>query len=183
MDGIAIGLGLLIAVSVVVFVSWPWWARRGALQLEGGSNVSPRERLAERREAVLAALRDLDFDRAVGKVTEEDHGLLRQALLAEAAEATAQLDEEQAEDTADLDARIEMEVLAARQALHAEREGMPLAVESACPACGRLSRPGDWYCSGCGTQLQAGCPSCGGVIHPTDLFCIACGAELAPAVS
>lgn len=83
--------------------------------------------------------RDLDFDRAIGKVTEEDHGLLRQALLAEAAEATAQLDEEQAEDDAGLDARIEMEVLAARQALHAEREGMPLAVESACPAGGESS--------------------------------------------
>jgi hypothetical protein len=122
-------------------------------ELEWGSNVSPRAKLAERHEAVLTALRDLDFDRAVDKVTEEDYGPLRQALLAEAAEATARLDAEQAGGDADLDARIEMEVLAARQALQAEREGIFRAVESVCPACGRAIRATDLFCVGCGTVL------------------------------
>jgi ribosomal protein L32 len=184
MDGVAIGLGLLVAGAVVVFVVWPWWTRRGAPQPESGDRVrSGGETLAERHEAVLTALRDLDFDHAVGKVAEEDYEPLRQALLVGAGDVIAQLDEEQAKAEADLDARIEAEVLAIRQTRRAEEDATAPASYNACPACGRVDRPGDVYCADCGAQLNASCSVCGRTAGPTDLFCVACGTELAVAIS
>src|SRR5574341_2510077 len=181
MDVAAIGVGLLVAGAVAVFVAWPWRARPVTHQPESDLAVSLRgsggETLVKRREAVLAALRDLDFDHGVGKVAEEDYAPLRRALLAEAAGVMSQLDEEQAKAEADLDARIEAEVLGVRQTLRAERE------DDICPACGRRSRSGDAYCAGCGTQLNAACAGCGRAVRSTDLFCTACGAELALAAS
>ena len=163
---------------MVVFVVWPWWTRRGAPQPESGDRVrSGGETLAERHEAVLTALRDLDFDHTVGKVAEEDYGPLRYALLAEAADAMTQLDEEPAAAQADIEARIEAEVLVIRQELNAESSS------NTCPSCGRPARPGDVYCASCGAQLNATCSTCGRGARPADLFCPGCGAELALAVS
>lgn len=192
MDGVAIGLGLLLAGAVMVFVARPWWAQRGDLEhglasRDGSVEDVHGEMLADRREAVLTALRDLDFDHAVGKVAKEDYEPLRQALLAEAAGVVAQLDDEWARVEADLDARIEAQVLAMRQTLRAERSRRVSAASPAnnpvCPICGQTSRPGDLYCAGCGTRLNAECPQCGRVVRPTDLFCAGCGTKLALAVS
>jgi len=181
MDVAAIGIGLLVAGAVAVFVAWPWRARPMTLQPESDLAVSLMGSgdgmLAKQREAILAALRDLDFDHGVGKVAEEDYAPLRQALLAEAADVVSLLDEEQANAEADLDARIEAEVLTVRQTLRAERD------DNVCPTCGRRSSPSDLYCVGCGTQLSAACAGCGRAVRLTDLFCAACGAELALAAS
>jgi hypothetical protein len=178
MDGAAIGLGLLVVGAVAAFVTWPWWTKHGALQLEAGSTArSGAESLGERHEAVLIALRDLDFDHAVGKVFEGDYESLRQALLVEAADIVTQLDEARATDQADLDARIESEVLAVRQELNADLSN------NACPSYGRAARSGDVYCASCGAQLNVTCPTCRRLARPADLFCTGCGAELALAVS
>jgi hypothetical protein len=133
--------------------------------------------LAERREGIILALRDLDFDHSLGKVAEEDYAPLRQALLAEAAGVMAQQDEGQAGADAGLDERIEAEVLAARQSLRAGQG------EKSCPTCGRRSRPGDAFCATCGARLAASCAVCGRPARSADLFCAACGAELALAPS
>jgi len=184
MNEAAIGLGLLVAGAVVVFVAWPWWTRRKGLESEFGARTRPQgETLAERYEAALTALRDLDFDRTIGKVTEEDYGPLRQTLLAESAAIMTQLDDERAATEADLEALIEAEVLVARQTLGAESRGGEPANDGVCPACGRAFRPGDRYCAGCGAQLNALCSECGRAVHPDDRFCTSCGAELALTVS
>ncbi len=185
MDSIAIVLGLLVTGAVTAFVAWPWWTRRGAPESEGVSEAdSGGETLAERREAILAALRDLDFDHAVGKVAEEDYQSLRQTLLAEAAEVMARLDEEQTTVEADLDARIEAEVLTIRQTMTGEDGVVALTGEDdVCPECGRATRAGDVYCAGCGARLNLACPECGRPVRPTDLFCTGCGAKSALAVS
>ena len=181
MDAAAIGVGLLVASAVALYVAWPWLARPGTLEPELGLAVSlggsEGGTLAKRREAILAALRDLDFDHGVGKVAEEDYGPLRQVLLAEAADVVSLLDEEQAKVEADLDARIEAEVLSVRQILRAERD------DNVCPTCGRPFSPGDLFCAGCGARLSAACAGCGRAVRSMDLFCTACGAELALAAS
>ncbi len=122
MNGVAIGLGLFVTLAVVAYTAWPWLARRRDLA-ESGAQVqlaqsTQGEKLAEQREELLTALRDLEFDYTVGKVLEEDYGPLRQSLLAKVADIMVQLDEVQAES--DLDVRIEAEILAARRVLHLE---------------------------------------------------------------
>lgn len=175
MDGVAIGLGLLVGGVVIVFIGWPWWGPPKAPQAELGSSsrsagAPPAKILTERREAVLNALRDLDFDHAVGKVTAEDYGPLRQTLLVEAAEITAKLDEERIATEIEHDPYIELD----RSVVHPPH---PVS-NGACPACGQVARPGAFYCTTCGTRLPLTCPKCGQIIHSADRFCTSCGTEV-----
>jgi uncharacterized OB-fold protein len=150
MNGVALVLGLLVAGAVIVFLAWPWRAPP--------SSDSQGETVDDRYEAVLTALRDLDFDQALGKVAAEDYGPLRQDLLTEAAGLVAQRDEE-------AEAGFET----------------PAGGEGACPACGRIALPDDEYCRGCGAELAPArprCPRCGRMVVPGDLYCRDCGTGL-----
>lgn len=51
-----------------------------------------RERLRQRYEAALTALREIDEDRLTGKIDADDHALEREALLKQGEELLAQLD-------------------------------------------------------------------------------------------
>lgn len=175
MDVIAISLGVVVAGTVGVYLAWPWWAKEG--QLNCASPERADETLNERHEQILSALRDLDFDHEVGKLTAEDYGLLRQSLLAEAAVVLTQLDESRA-GAADLDEEVETRILVVRRTLRTDqRPG------TACPTCSRPARSGDLYCGGCGARLASACPSCGKTVQPSDLYCGGCGVELALALS
>lgn len=81
-------------------------------------------------DEVLLALRDLEFDHRLGKVTDEDYGLLRTELMAQAAATLKQ-------ETPVSDDRIEAQV-------RARRERRP------CPACGRPLHTVDRFCPACG---------------------------------
>lgn len=150
MNGIAIGLGLLGVVATIVFLAWPWWGQP--------SKDNQGETVDDRYEAVLTALRDLDFDHALGKVTKEDYGPLRQDLLLQAAGIMAQLDEQTGAD-------LELQIL------------------DPCRACGRIALSDDQFCAGCGIELSPAhseCPQCRRMASPGDLYCRKCGAELVP---
>lgn len=182
MDWTAIGLGLVTAGALVVYVTRPWWIQRW--QPQTPSDSAPEPSLADQREATVTALRDLDFDHAVGKITEEDYSSLRQTLLAKVAAIMTQIEHEQATAQADLDARIEAEILAARQNLNGGRmTRSPDEGSRVCPTCSRVPLAGDLYCRGCGTYLAPACPECGQTVAPTDRFCVSCGFELALAMA
>jgi hypothetical protein len=183
MDWTAIGLGVITLGAVAAYITRPWWAG----QADPAGSDRPAEALAERQEAVLAALRDLDFDHEVGKVTEEDYNGQRQALLVEVASVITQLDEGRTGEEADLDEQIEAQILTVRQTLqtnqqHEKGHQAPLPGNT-CPTCHRPARPGDLYCAGCGARLASACPECGKAVQPTDFYCASCGIELALALS
>lgn len=182
MDWTAIGLGLVTTGALVAYITRPWWAHRWNAQPKPVS--TPVISLANQREATLAALRDLDFDHEVGKVTEEDYTSLRQTLLAKTAAIMTQIEQEQATTQADLDDHIEAEILAARQNLNGGRlTRSPEEGSRVCPTCSRVSLPGDLYCRNCGAHLAPACPECGQTVTPTDRFCVSCGFELALAMA
>jgi len=165
MDSMAILLGFLLAGLAAAAIARPWWDRRNR---RSSATEDPRQSLTRQYEATLAALRSLDFDHAVDKVTAEDYQTARQSLLQQAAALVEQLDA-----SPELDALIESQVAAVRSKLSTERT-------IACPACGRACRSTDRFCGGCGTRLHAACPICGQPISPTDRYCIKCGTELTP---
>ncbi|MFQ5614530.1 MAG: zinc ribbon domain-containing protein [Anaerolineae bacterium] len=185
MDVAAITLGIIVTGAMAVFIAWPWWKQERDAQAEAGAKAGPAgmdrsDSLVRQREAVLTALRDLDFDHATGKVVEADYGPLRQAMLAQAAGILAELDKAQAAAEAELDAGIEAEALAVRAGLAPNGDGRPPAPDQACPACGWSIRPGALYCAGCGTKLGPICPGCGHSVQSADTFCAGCGLELTP---
>ena len=92
--GVLIALG--IAVVVVVFVGAPFFLLSGR-----NSEVAPKdpdapdaltELLAE-KETIYAAIQELDFDLKSGKLSTEDHQILRRRYEAQAAAVLRRIDE------------------------------------------------------------------------------------------
>lgn len=102
----------------------------------------------DRKEQLLAAIRELDFDRALGKVSAEDHQAARPRLEAEAMALLAQLDPNAAGPGAGRSARqtLEADVLAARK-------GLRPSGGRRCPGCGAAVGPDHAFCPRCGNSL------------------------------
>ncbi len=158
---------------------------------------APDGELIARRNALYAALKDAEFDRETGKLTEEDYQAVRTRTMAEAAGVLRQLDHLTPEAEAAFDAEIEAEVARLREdtaaqpvapgvaaAVEAEiaaltkRSAAPARLKLACPDCGQPYQPGDAFCAACGASLADTCPQCGTFYRPGDAFCTRCGAVL-----
>jgi hypothetical protein len=63
---------LAVSVGVASFVLWPLLFHVPAKRTTG-SDLSPLAELSAQREAILVALRDLDFDYSTGKLVEDDY--------------------------------------------------------------------------------------------------------------
>jgi len=123
----------------------------------------------------LAALKEIEFDRETGKLSDEDYAFLKtkytgaalEALRAESPEATA---------SGDVEALIAARVRALRFAATSAPPGSP-----SCSACGPRPEADAVFCSTCGLRLQSGgaCPSCGAALGADSRFCTACGAGVA----
>ncbi|MGC8779255.1 MAG: double zinc ribbon domain-containing protein, partial [Anaerolineae bacterium] len=174
-------LTIVIVAAALAIVAYPIIGKgRGA----GPATASADEELAEllaRRDAAFQALRDLNFDRQVGKVTDEDFAIFEANLKAAAASALAALDAWEAAADRKLDAVLERAIAVRRAALVSGRT---------CPACGRPAAAEDKFCARCGAALPAvepkptpsagqTCPQCGRPVGPADRFCGGCGAALA----
>ncbi len=150
---ILIGLGL-VGVSVALVIE-PFRKKRV------GTAKKPKARMQEDgRVATLSALRDLDFDYKIGKVSNEDYAPLRAQLLAEAAQYIHGQEEE--------DAKLEALIQARR-----------VSKDATCEQCGASVGAGQRFCSKCGAPIGSGaCPACGKNVRAGDLFCPSCGSRL-----
>ena len=154
MNLVAVLVGLTMLVISVPFVAKPFQKVRGKKPATPVKQVDPDEQ----RLATLTALRDLDFDFQVGKVSEDDYTSLRTRLVAEAAR------------TLQDDKNDEIETLI--QARKTSKAKAP-----ACAHCGETLEAGIRFCPRCGTAVEASCPSCGKNIKAGDLFCSSCGTQ------
>ncbi len=154
MDITAIVLGVILTGLSMAFIYKPFQEKKAGVRKQVEAESKPQAR----RESVLSALSDLDFDFKTGKVVDEDYAPLRERLLAEAAQLT--LKEQEKEDR--------LEALIQRR-----RNG---GQGHACEKCGTALAAGQKFCSNCGSAVkQEACPSCGSKIKSGDLFCSACG--------
>ena len=129
----ALLIGIALLCGAVAYVSLPFWEKRKKSLKD--STAAPSE---GGHEAVLAALRDLDFDFKTGKVSEEDYQPLRTQLLLRA----AQYIEAERKEQEQLEALIQSR----------RTNKQPLMIS--CPSCGNKIHAGDLFCSSCGTKLE-----------------------------
>ena len=156
--------GAFLAAGVVLYVILPLVRGRAA----------PLHRTAEeysedqfRKQVALAALRDIEYDYATGKMDEEDYRELKAELSAEALriletlrdqEELAAETETPAEEGADAGgepeavSEEEMDVLEAEIA----RVRRGLQEGRTCRSCAFLNPPGSQYCGRCGRELGSG---------------------------
>jgi hypothetical protein len=130
---------------------------------------------ADRHQAVLLALRDLDFDYQAGKVGDEDYHTLRTELINEAAQLIQGQEQQDKEDDA-----IEALIASRRKARslpHPTSKAKSVGpAEKVCQVCRASLQDGAQFCSKCGAPVgEAVCPKCRQAIYPGDLFCPSCG--------
>jgi hypothetical protein len=94
---LALILGGILAALAVVFVARPFLREPSAgpesdLIREPGALEQRQLELAEERDRALAALKELEFDHRVGKISDDDYRRLVGPLRREAAEALAALE-------------------------------------------------------------------------------------------
>lgn len=163
---------ILIAILVVAAISialYPLFdvarrPRRAVAALD--ANV---ENLLSAREATYSAIKDLESDHAMGKLSDADYETLRGKYEGKALTILQQLD-----------------------AIQPKTAPSPqgTAAGGTCGQCGAPVPEGAKYCRGCGAEVRlptaeahaaATCSSCGAPVVPGAKFCRTCGASLAAA--
>lgn len=161
---LALVIGTLLAVGALVVVLYPLFAGAEAPPLRVMPTASQSAGAAE-QEAVVA-LREIEFDRATGKLSDGDYAELHARYTGRALDAMRQGSGGTAASTGE-DA-VEAAVLAFKARL------------KECGDCGPRPEPDAVYCSTCGRYLPGACASCGHAItEPAAAFCTVCGQQLA----
>jgi len=178
----ALLIGAALAVAALVYVLFPLFdvVAPSRLRIGRGPALAP--------ESAIDALREIEFDRATGKLSDDDYAALK-------AEYTrTALVELRARDSAD-PARRAL-VTSAVTGDDAVAPDVPGGVNAsdpveaavlhyrslrrACETCGPRPEPDPAFCSSCGKYLRGACAHCGTTIdQPASRFCGSCGNSLA----
>lgn len=171
MNPFAIIIGFILLTGSLFYVASPF--RSGANPVRTKKQASKTSQsLKADHQAVIMALRDLDFDYRAGKISEEDYPGIRASLLEKAAFTLKDLEESS-------DARLE-KLIQARRRQHGSPEkagGISANLEyGICVNCQAPLTDGANFCMKCGTPVKhTCCPHCGKPTQPDDRFCPACG--------
>lgn len=169
-------LPLAIALLAAIFIALPFFTggeRRGGAWDSPGAEGPREERLrqlASRKDSLLSALKDMEFDYGLGKLSRDDYEDLSAKYRAEAAEVIKEMDEAAARGTTPVrerdieseirdhrkielneyeDEELEKEILTAREAVWSAKDA-----GSYCDGCGYPRSPGNAYCPRCGMKLD-----------------------------
>jgi len=127
-------LSLLLTAAVGLFVAWPF-VRPRRRAAGGEADVSPLE---QQKLEAYRAIKEAELDVRMGKLSDEDFGLIQAKYRQQALAAIAALED------AKQSGRIEKKTAAVRR---------PRRI-AFCPACGRKVAPRSNFCGACGRSLR-----------------------------
>ena len=162
----ALVIGTVLAVGALAFVLYPlFFSPPPTMRVQR----PPAARTSPREEAV-AALREIEFDRETGKLSDADYAELKARYTKQAIEAM----------------RRDAHVASAPAARAGDEDEIEAAVRAyreqrvACPTCGPRPEPDAVYCSTCGRYLRDRCAECGAPVDALEArYCANCGSRLA----
>ena len=163
---VALAIGTILAVAALAFVLYPLFF---ALPV-APRRVESRQRAPD--DSAILALREIEFDRATGKLSESDYLELKKTY---SARALGELRRQSVRNGAGSDAA------SAGPSLDPidDRVREYRLTHRACPTCGVRPEPDATYCSTCGHFLDRLCPRCSSAItEPGATFCATCGVTL-----
>jgi hypothetical protein len=180
-----IALSVLLAAVALLLVAWP--LVRGSAARDESQAAAGQEALSDlvaQRDGTLQAIRELQFDRDVGKLTADDFLVFERNLKMAAAESLRRLDAWEAAADREIAAAVP-----ARAAKTPAPSRGATADGSSCPRCGSAIAADDVFCTRCGSDLTSPtpgkaepdsrfCRKCGRRREAEDLFCPGCGARL-----
>lgn len=155
---IALIVGTALAIGALAFVLYPLFFDQPV------SRPAPPHRPESLSDDVaVAALREIEFDRATGKLSDADYAQLKEQYTRQALARMRR---------ASATGAVEDDVEATIRAYRAERP--------ACDHCGPRPEPDAIFCSNCGLYLPGRCEQCGRRVEEAGArFCSACGHRLA----
>ena len=161
---LALAIGTLLVVLALAYVLYP------LVFATVGPSRRPRPRAipvgASGDEDAVVALREIEFDRATGKLSDTDYADLKTRYTQRALESM------RAEGTTAAGAPVEDAAEAAVLAFRARLRS--------CTRCGPRPEPDAIYCSNCGAYLDEKCAGCGRIVEEAGAaFCAGCGRQLA----
>ncbi|NUO65433.1 MAG: zinc ribbon domain-containing protein [Gemmatimonadaceae bacterium] len=162
---IALVVGTILAIAAMAFVLAPLFRDANAT-LAVARPADARGELRSRGEAAVEALREIEFDRATGKLADGDYETLKARYTKQAVAALRAESKGVVVDESDVEAAI-------RRAREAQQTA------AACPQHGPRPERDAIYCSECGRFLPGGCAHCGATPSaPGARFCESCGHKL-----
>jgi hypothetical protein len=161
---LALAIGTLLAVAALAYVLYPLLFAAPLASTRSVSSRVARGTMGGDEDAIVA-LREIEFDRATGKLSDADYADLKTRYTQSALEAMRAAGAAVATDAEDA---VEAVVLAYRARLRR------------CARCGPRPEPDAVYCSNCGAYLDEKCAGCGRVVVEVGAaFCAGCGRQLA----
>ena len=165
---LALAIGTLLAVAALGYVLYPLLFEASATRDRPASRTGRATSTGTDEDAV-AALREIEFDRATGKLSDSDYAELKTRYTARALEAMRGGGGAGAAEAVPVtDDAAEAAVLAIRRRIRS------------CARCGPRPEADAVYCSNCGAYLDEKCAGCGRVVEEAGAsFCAGCGRQLA----
>ncbi len=152
---------LLIAGAALVYTLWPLLRQDAPLLPVEDDRLTE---LLARKDSALRALKDLEFDHQVGKISDEDFQRFNYRLSRQAVGLIQQV-EKLVPDTAQLDEALEAEIAALRQVRATTRVATKPTTESITESTTESTTAN--FCTECGAKTE-----------PTFKFCATCGAKI-----
>ncbi len=154
---LTLAVGGIAAAGVLAYVLLPMFTGGGA----AGARRARASVVLESSEdgaRAIDALREIEFDRETGKLSDTDYAALKASYTASA------LSELRREDTGGARGRPTAAVAAPRWT---------------CPACGPRPESDALFCSNCARYLPGVCAGCGAAVaEPAARYCAGCGQRL-----
>lgn len=160
---------------------------------DSGDGLPERAALDAEKRTLLRAIKDIQFEKEMGKISDEDFARLDKAYRRRAKEVLAVLDE----NIEPYVVRAEREVAKAmgedpdrgpyragrirrrKRAQKRRREARTATRGIECPACGTHNDEDALHCKACATRIApVTCPKCGTENDPDAKFCKACAAPM-----
>ena len=148
---------VLIGLAGVVAIWYPLIRGRSAAGPGARETALDLMELERKRDLTYSAIKEIDFDHEMSKLSGEDYRQLRRRYEEEAVAILEEIDR-----------------------IKGEAQGLPgKPAIPLCPGCGLQVRAGDSFCSNCGLKLSSLCPGCGKEVKEKSKFCGHCGHALA----
>jgi hypothetical protein len=163
---IALVLAAIVSLAALAYVVWP------LVQPKSAPALVQDERLVDliaRKDTLLRAIKELEFDYQVGKLDEGDYRRFDQQLRRQAIGLLQQI-EKVAPESSSLDERMEQEIAQLRKTSDAAPikpkpapQATPVAADAPpplsraryCTNCGAPLAPAHKFCANCGTPVDA----------------------------
>ena len=172
---VAVVLILLVVIAVVGYPLLSTKDDESALYEQAGNRQSELQR---QKESAYAAIKELDFDRRTGKLSQQDFEELYAVYQAQALGAIEALEKAGSSTESLDDEALEEQIRTKRKRLTGSED----KAELTCIKCNEDYPSSARFCSTCGAKLKRLCPDCRSACDEDVRFCSQCGTDLQESV-